>query len=234
MAKKVQQMIEEQVHFWKLKHTPKQTSGLDSKHPVITISREFGAKGAELAKALESRIGFKVWDKELLQIISEKLDSKDSILESLDENHRSLVEDTIFGFMNQRGTNLNYLLYLVRAVRAIENIGGSIIVGRGANYICRHSKSFHTRVVAPLKTRVEQYAFAEHTSKDQALVLITKKDKERKDFVMHNFNHEIDDPADYDVVINSASFSMDEMVEIVIAAYEQKSGVQVSFQDALL
>ena len=222
MAKKVQQMIEEQVHFWKLKHSSEHRPGLKTKQPVITISREFGAKGAELAKTLEYKLGFKVWDKELLNVISEKLDSKGDILESLDENRRNMVEDTIFGFMNQRGTNLNYLIYLVRAVRAIEKIGNSVIVGRGANYICRDPRSFHVRVVSPLKTRVDNYALREHTSKDQALVLITKKDKERSDFVMHNFNSEISNPTEYDLVINSESFSMEEMAEILIAAYNQK------------
>ena len=70
MAKRVSKMIEEQVQFWALKNSGASLNAGHDKLPVITISREFGAKGAALAEMLGERLGFKVWDKELLDIIS--------------------------------------------------------------------------------------------------------------------------------------------------------------------
>lgn len=224
MAKQVSKMIEEQVQFWALKN-PVSSSKMNTKRlPVITISREFGAKGAALAERLGEELHLKVWDKDLLEVISRKLDSNPEFVKQLDENRRSLVEDAIFGFMNHKGTNLNYLMYLVKAVQTIERLGNAVIVGRGANYICQHPDSLHIRVVAPLKDRIADIARKEQLSREQALIIIKQKDAERANFSGYNFNRDITNASDYDLILNSSVFTMDEMVELVTMACYQKTG----------
>ena len=223
MAKKVAQIIEEQVQFWTLKNASKPQKGVSYKKlPIITISREFGASGASLAKVLGEKLGFKVWDKELFDVISQKLGGNPEYLQSLDENIRSLVEDTLFGFMNHKGTNLNYLLYLVKAIRAIENQGNSIVVGRGANFISTNKKSFHVRIVAPLEQRVLWYAKKESITKHDALKFVTQKDKERSKFISQNFNRDVEASNAYDLILNSSAFPLDTLAEIVSTAYTCK------------
>ena len=216
-------MIEEQLQFWKMQHSDKSESkNKDQKLPVITISREFGAKGAELATRLGKKMGFKVWDKEILDVISERLDSSPEYLQVLDENTRNILEDTIFGFMNHKGTNLNYQIYLVKAIRAIEDQGNSIIVGRAANFICRNPNSMHIRIVCPLEERVKRYAAVHEIPIKQSRVLVQQKDLERENFTLFNFNKEVEQASHYDLVINSARFSMKEIVELVEEAYSLK------------
>lgn len=223
MAKKVAQIIEEQVQFWGLKNSSNKNFPSFSKHlPVITVSREFGAKGAALSSILGNKLGFKVWDKELLDVISKKLGSNNEYIQSLDENRRSLLEDTIFGFMNHKGTNLNYFIYLVKAIRSIEKLGNSIIVGRGANFICSDIKSFHVRIVSPLEKRVNYYAQKEQISNKNSLAILTQKDVERANFIKHNFNKDIELASNYDLVINSSSFPLETIAEIVSTAYACK------------
>lgn len=223
MAKKVAQMIEEQLQFWRMNH-PGAIRGKTQpdKQPVITISREFGAKGAALANELGKHFGFKVWDKEILDIISKKLGSSSAYVKALDENTRSLVEDTIFGFMNHKSTNLNYLIYLVKAIQAIERHGNSIIVGRAANFIYRNPHSLHVRVVCPIDERVRWFSESNNISKKRARVVIQQKDLERENFTLFNFNREVEEASHYDLVINSARFSMEDMVGLVERAYELK------------
>lgn len=220
MAKKVAQMIEEQVQFWRLKNSSNKKLASSANHlPIITVSREFGARGAELATILGNKLGFKVWDKDLLDVISKKLGSNNEYIQSLDENRRSLLEDTIFGFMNHKGTNLNYFIYLVKAIRSIEKLGNSIIVGRGANFICRNPKSFHVRIVSPFEKRMEYYSQKERLSKNESLILLKQKDLERSVFITHNFNKNIDQSSNYDLVINSSTFPLETIAEIVNTAY---------------
>lgn len=224
MAKKVAQMIEEQLQFWRMSH-PESRKGksLAKKQPVITISREFGAKGALLANELGTKLGFKVWDKEILDIISQKLGSSSEYLQALDENTRNLLEDTIFGFMNHKGTNLNYQIYLVKAIRSIEDHGNSIIIGRAANFICRNPHSLHVRVVCPLEERIKRYSVSNNISLKQARTTIQQKDLERENFTLFNFNRDVEQASHYDLILNSARFSMDEMVEVVMQAYKLKT-----------
>ncbi|MEX0845998.1 MAG: cytidylate kinase-like family protein [Balneolaceae bacterium] len=228
MAKKVTQMIEEQIQFWTRKRSAEKSPALSGKkYPIITISREYSAQGSVLADKLGEMLGFKVWDKDLLVIISEKLGSSQEFIKSLDESRRGFLEDTIFGFMHHRETNLHYLLYLVKAVRALERFGNNIIVGRGANYICQKPTSLHIRVVCPIKDRVERYAPENNMPREKAMEFMKKKDADRANFVLHNFNREVANPSDYDLVLNSSSYTMDEMVELVINAYELKTGVKI-------
>ncbi len=228
MAKKVPQMIEQQIQFWMRKESPKKDfPSSNKKLPVITISREFGAKGAALAAELGNRLGFKVWDKDLLELISENIGSKKEFIKSLDESRRSLLEDTIFGFINHRETNLSYLIFLVKAVRALEKFGNNIIVGRGANYICQKENSFHVRVVCPFKTRVRNYSRDHLIPRNEASDIILKKDADRENFTKYNFNRNISNSSDYDLNINSGTYTIEEMAEIVIAAYEMKTRCKV-------
>lgn len=229
MAKKVPQLIEQQIQFWMRKESAeKPLRFLNKKLPVITVSREFGAKGAALAGELGIKLGFKVWDKDLLTIVSESIGTNKEFIASLDESRRSLLEDTIFGFINHRETNLSYLIFLVKAVRTLEKFGNSIIVGRGANYICQNKNSFHVRVVCPLKKRVQNYAREHQIPKNEASDIILKKDADRENFTRYNFNRDISNSSDYDLTINSDTYTMDEMADIVIRAYELKTGYNLS------
>lgn len=224
MSKKVPQIIEEQVQFWmRKKSAEKNFTYPGKKMPVITISREFGARGAALAGLLGDQLGFKVWDKDLLTVISNEIGASKEFVRSMDEARRSLVEDTIFGFMNQKGTNLNYLIFLVKTVHMIEKYGNSIIVGRGANYICKSPKSFHLRVVAPLRKRIEDFAKANDLSKMEASGIVLQKDEERKSFTQYNFSRDLGNPSDYDLLINSETYSLAEMAEVVTHAYRLKT-----------
>lgn len=223
MSRKIPQIIEEQIRLWTRKNITKSSMpGSGPYKPIITVSREFGAKGARLAKELSHVFGFKVWDKEILGVISEKLGRSEAFLEALDEARRGLLEDTIFGFMNQRGTNLNYLITLVKVVRALEDYGNNIIVGRGANYICQNPRSFHIRICCPLNARIERYAREHGLTKAEASDVITLKDQERQQFAQYNFNRDVNNASDYDLVLNSNTYTIEQMTELVKQAYQFK------------
>ncbi|MBO6584826.1 MAG: cytidylate kinase-like family protein [Gracilimonas sp.] len=229
MAKKAAQIIEQQVQFWMRKEAAQKGVPVsNSKRPIITISREFGAKGAALAEELGRRLEFKVWDKDLLELISKNIGSNKEFIKSLDESRRGLLEDTIFGFIHHRETNLSYLLFLIKAVRALEKFGSNIIVGRGANYICKIPDSFHIRVVCPLNKRIQNYARAYQITKKEASEFILKKDADRQHFSKYNFNQDSGNASDYDLILNSGTFSLSEMAEIAVQAYEMKTGTKVA------
>ncbi|MDX1638657.1 MAG: cytidylate kinase-like family protein [Balneolaceae bacterium] len=229
MVRKVTQIIEDQFRSWR-HHNSRNPSGKpkNKSYPVITISREFGARGAALAEIMGGQIGFKVWDKQLLQAIAKELDSKEEQIETVDERRRKPVEDAMMGFMKRKHTNVNYLLSLIRVVNTIEDFGNSIIVGRGASYICQDASSFHIRVVCPLKMRISGYARRENISKEEAHRIIDEKDSERADFVLHSFNKDVNNAADYDLILNSGTFDLEDLADIAVNAYEITIGRPVT------
>ncbi|MDZ7693283.1 MAG: cytidylate kinase-like family protein [Balneolaceae bacterium] len=226
MSRKVNQMVEQQLRAWqhqnreKLRHPSRE----EKYFPVITVSREFGTLGAALSELLGKQLPFKVWDKKLLQEIAKELGSDEKFLESLDERRRDPVGDAVLGFLNIQHTNVNYLISLVKVVKTIEEYGSSIIVGRGARYICENENSLHIRVVSPLKTRIREFAKRENISRDESYEIIKDKDAERADFIQYSFNKDIANAADYDLLLNSGTYTLEEMAKMVIQAYEIKTG----------
>lgn len=227
MARKQQHIIDEQIRTWRFEQDAlrrRSTSG--RAWPLITISREFGARGRALADELAHRIGFTLWDRELVEAIADVSGGDRAIIAMLDERHRKAVEQMVFGAVigGPKHTNARYFNTLLRVVRAIEQKGGSIIVGRGASYICSPESNLSVRVVCPVQERVRAYAEREDVAIDEAQRLVTERDRERADFILHNFREDVGAPTSYDVVINSGTYDLAAMGDIVLAAYVAKFG----------
>ncbi len=227
MKKTISDIVESQVKAWGkiYEDDPKDREGNRNK-PLITISREFGAGGAALAALLAEKTGFRLWDKELLGAIANDLGSDEKFVETLDERRQMLLEEAVAGFLTNVHTNVNYLQSLIRMVRTIEQHGNGIIVGRGANFICEKKTSFHIRVVSPLKVRVSNYAKKNKIGRYQASGIIKKKDEERAEFIKDNFHRDVADPSNYDVVLNSNLYSLEQLADIIVNIYQMKTGKQ--------
>lgn len=225
MPKNIAKIIEEQINSWKFTNlVAKSRPSTQKKYPIITISREFGARGAALGEFMGEKMGFKVWDKELLQSIADELGGGVRTIESLDERSMQTVEDTVTGFMMNIPTNMNYLRSLIRVVKTIESYGNGIIVGRGANYISRAPEAFHIRVVCPINKRVIQYAAKENISAEESSYIIRRKDREREEFIRKNFHKNVAEPSDYHLILNSDVFTIDQMASVAISAYKKITG----------
>lgn len=231
MAIKTAQIVDQQIKAWSFRSSQETAFQRKKvKFPVITISREFGAQGAALADLLGRKIEFQVWDKELLQAIAKELGSDQKFLETLDERRQEEIEEIVSGFIDKIHTNVNYLKSLIRVVRTIEEHGRGFIVGRGANYICQNPLSFHVRVVCPFKTRIIEYARRENLSREEARHIVEQKDTERAEFIKQNFYKDVSNSSDYDLIINSKTFTLEQMADIVLDAYEKKTGQEVAGQ----
>lgn len=225
MPMTVSQIVDKQIKEW-----DHRTARLSSSHkkevffPLITISREFGALGGALAEKLGVTTGFEVWDRELLGAIAEDMGSDQKLLETLDERRKQDVEDAVSAFISDIHTNVNYIRSLIRVVKTIEEHGRGIIVGRGGNYICQEQDNLNIRLVRPFKSRVKHIAEKHKIPEAEARDFVRKKDLERHDYVERFFYKDLTTASDYDLVVNSDTFSLEQIEEMVIDAYKIKTG----------
>lgn len=231
MAKSVSEIVEQQIKSWSRQSAQPNTSKEEEEqiYPIITISREFGSPGAALAEYLGERTGFDVWDKALLKRISEELGTDEKFIETLDERRKEAIRDTLASYFSNVHTNVNYLHSLIKVVRTIEEHGRSIVVGRGANYICQKNHSLHIRLVAPIDNRIADYSKRSGLSKQEVSKMAEEKDRERTEFIRRNFKENVSDPLGYDLVINSSTYSLEEIGRLVREAYEIKTGKTLEF-----
>jgi cytidylate kinase len=225
MPMTVSQIVDKQIKQWDHGSAILSSSLKSEKFfPIITISREYGALGTALANKLEKTTGFEVWDKKLLSAISEDLGSDQKLMETLDERRKQAIEDAVSSLIGKVHTNVNYIESLIRIVKTIEEHGRSIIVGRGANYICQKPDNLNIRLVRPLKSRVERIAVKENMTTHDARNFVKKKDKEREDYIKKFFFKNLTNASDFDLVINTDTFSLDEVEAMVLRAYKIKTG----------
>lgn len=69
---------------------------------------------------------------------------------------------------------------------------------------------------------VANFAALREIAEREARQEVTRRDAERADFVEYNFHRRVDEAASYDLILNSATFSLEEMVRLVLQAYEMK------------
>ena len=226
----IQRLISEQVHTWSKREekAKRDIQAYEEEWPVITISREYGAKGRTLAKELGKRLGFKVWDKTLLSAIADEAGADEKFLASLDERRRKVIEDTILGsLMGPKLSNTHYLRSLQRVVQTISAHGKSIVVGRGGSYIIKSPETLRVRLVCPKEERASFIMEKEGVSKKQALKMMNTRDMEREEFIRQSFKRDPGNSNDFDIILNSAAFNIEQLADLVLCAYERKIGKRI-------
>jgi cytidylate kinase len=184
-------------------------------YKALTIAREFGSCGAEIASIIAHELGWKLIDKALITEICNKARvpaGEGSVLDErvdpwLHRITRSLWGKSPDGF----STPVPMELFDAAAAAALARIvikeayaiGNCVIVGRGSQCILRGKEDvFHAFVYARWEDRVRRIQMRETHHTDVA-ALIHSVDKGRLQYVRLNYGENQADPHLYDLMVNS-------------------------------
>jgi cytidylate kinase len=185
---------------------------------VITVSREYGAGGGEVARRLAEALGWELLDRELLHRAAAIEHIPDAELERLDEKALSMADRMRLHPPHQR-----YMHGLTEAARQAAARGKVVLVGRGTRQLLGDMPDvFHLRLVAPLDWRVQRMALREGLSMEQARARCLEVDRSRDRFTRYFFGPDALQPEQYDVVANSDRVALDEVVALVLEAARPK------------
>lgn len=136
---------------------------------VITISREFGSGGRELGKRLADALGYRYYDREIIEAIAKETSLDEQYIERTLENGAGAAIYPItfsrsFGYLAP--VNTHYFEILARQQEIIKRIpehGNCVIVGRSADSVLAeynpvkifvYADDFQTRALqSPCKER---------------------------------------------------------------------------------
>jgi cytidylate kinase len=178
---------------------------------VITLSRELGSLGTEIADTLCSRLGCSKLDKESLEVLLKKLGMTDPQASRDDERRPTFWEQ--FTLEKAR-----YLDFMKAAMYRYASEKDCVIVGRGAHIIFRGVPgTLKLRIIAPLKARVARLRERLGIDEPHALRMIHQSDHDRAGYNKYFFNAAWDSSADYDLVVNTEGVSVAETCDVVSA-----------------
>lgn len=215
----IQQIVEEQVQIWLLSRPREEKEKRD--WPVITISRDPGSGGNVLGQILSDELGFTLFHQEVIQKMAESSNVSTQLLETLDEKGLSTLENWINSLVDRRHLWPDqYLRHLLKVVGTLGKHGRSVLIGRGANFLLPIDKRFAIRVISPREFRVAKVAEEYGASIEEASRRIMITESNRKAFIKKYFNADIEEPSNYDLIVNTGTLTMETAVGGVKATFE--------------
>lgn len=205
-------IIEEQIKRWQVDQKKKYKKPI---RPVITISRLPGAGSRSIAQKLAEDLKIDLFDSEIVEEIAKNSKVSERIVQTLDEQDRSIFDDWVNALGDSHMWAYQYLAHLTKVITGIGAHGHAIIVGRGASFILPKEVCFRILVVAPMQTRVGNVMKAFKVSEIEAKRNVTRTESDRKAFIRKYFNADMLDPMNYDLVINTENFDIEAVTNIV-------------------
>ncbi|MFB3925011.1 MAG: AAA family ATPase [Syntrophales bacterium] len=214
-----EKLIEEQIKKWQVVQKKKYKKPI---RPVITMSRLPGAGARVLAEQLARELKIDYFEHEIIEEIAKSSSVSERIVETLDEQDRSILDDWLGLFGQSRMWSYQYFQHLTKVVGTIGTHGHALILGRGASFILPKEVSLRVLVVAPLEVRIRNVSEAYGCSESEARDRVKSREAERIGFIRKYFRTNMLDPSNYDLSINTENFKPDDAVKIIKEAFNSR------------
>ena len=123
--------------------------------PTITVSRETGSGGSEIARIVATRLKMDLIGGQIIQKVAESAKMSTKVIETLDEKGVTFMESFVNSmFASRHIWPDEYLRHLTMVIVAGGQHGHAVIMGRGANFILKPERTFRVRFIAPLENRI--------------------------------------------------------------------------------
>ena len=219
MSTSIAQLVQRQIRLWEVLKAERQGEVPEEAHrPNITLSREAGIDSADVARRLATRLGYSVWDHQVLDFAANAAGVRSQLFEALEAQKQGAVERWVDGALHgQLVDGTDYVRALVKVLRMLGEQGGVIIVGRGAHFVLSPESTLRVRIVAPLAWRAAQSRRPEESMED-ALRRVEKENKMRIEFVRRTVKGDPLDTDAYDLILNADRFDVPAQVRLILEA----------------
>lgn len=202
---------------------------------VITIGREFGSGGKYIGEKLAEELGFKFYDKSLLERVSKESQIDLSLLEASDEKEKNRFWYSLAVSSLSSSDSVNSLMdlpnterYFIEETKVIEEIAENencVIIGRCSNRILKnHANAIHIFVYATdLEFKVNRKMKYGNLTEKEAMKLIHKMDKQRATYYEYYTDGKWGNKEDFDLCIDTSIIGVDATVELIKKYIELKT-----------
>ena len=165
---------------------------------IITISRQYGSGGSQVAKILAERMGVWCYDRDILTIAAERIGNEElteDTINDLNYKRNDVASAGITGVMGMGNIPIYNQMFLEQAkiIRKLANYGSAVFLGRCADYILKDIKNC---------TSVYLYADREFR-------------KNRADYYNYYTGKRWGDINNYDFAINTSKVSFEEAADLI-------------------
>ncbi|HIQ73048.1 MAG TPA: cytidylate kinase-like family protein [Candidatus Cottocaccamicrobium excrementipullorum] len=195
---------------------------------LITIGRQYGSGGRAIGERLGELLQIPCYDRELIQMSSEKSGIEEGILALHDERTSSASMFKVKGQTGNHGTPIVDTLFLAQSqvIQELAEKGSCIFIGRCADYVLQDDEAlFSVFISAPEKNRIARIMERNHMSADDAEMAVRKVDKQRRTYYDFYTDKSWGEAGSYMLAVDSSLFGIQgtaELLKEVICAYQKE------------
>lgn len=216
----IEKLIEEQCRKWQMLSKEEKKGKV---FPCITVSREPGSKGRQIAQELARQLKLDLFGGQVVREIAKSARMSERVIESLDEKRRSWLNELVEAMERKRHLwDYEYLSHLTKIILTASEHGPAVFLGRGANFILPRDKTFRIRVIAPHEVRIRNFAAEFGKSEEEAEQYVKDIDSDRRAFIRKYFRADGADPLNYHLVVNTEDIGINDAVEIITTALKSR------------
>ena len=218
-------LVDQQVSEWltqqRVRRTaPEPHARIQVPARAVTITGEFGALGDSVAQEVAQRLGYALFDRQVIELITKKAQTNTTIVDEVQDRDRSYLQSIFRDLEHADAIDpASYSRRLHEVVGLIGAQGAVVILGRGANMILGPKRALRVRCVAPPELRVARLAERLGLDPHQATRMAAEEDERRVRWVKSTVGCDIRDPTRYDLVLNTAFLTPSQCSSAVVAAY---------------
>lgn len=179
---------------------------------VITISRQMGSMGAEIAQAVAKELNYEYMDKNGIDEALRKFGLQPLEIETLDEK-----KPPFWDYMSmQRKKYLHILQALIYDLAGKDHM---VIVGRGGQVLLKELPgALHVRIIAPFALRIQRVIERGARDHKEAAGVLRRSDRDSSGFIRGYFDVDWENPDLYDLIINTRCLSVDAAARMILAS----------------
>ena len=188
---------------------------------IITIGRQHGSSGREIARLLSEKLNIKCYDKEIVDEAANHSDFSRDLIEAFDEKRLSafILHAGGYGLNENFRLNMEVVSAQFDAIREIASKEDCIFVGRCADYVLNDRKDVvSVFILGDMDARIKCLEERQGLDEAQARKKIKEVDKDRSSFYKYYSDQIWGDAQNYDLCLNSGVLGEEVCVELIVAA----------------
>ena len=196
---------------------------------IVTIGREFGSGGRYIGQLAAEKLGYKFYDRELIDYASQQSGISTEVLSQYDEKAtNSLLYSLSLSAYSYVGSSmgtsslpLNDQLFITQSevIKQLADKGPCIILGRCSDYVLRDRKDvLNVFIHCDLETRIDNVEKKLGLSRSKAADIIKKTEKRRASYYNYYTQQKWGDLKNFDLSINS-SIGLEKVVQTIKNVY---------------
>ena len=186
---------------------------------IITIGRQHGSSGREIARLLAEKLNYKCYDKEIVDEAANHSDFSRDLIDAFDEKRMSafILHAGGYGLNENFRLNMQVVSAQFEAMRNIAEKGNCIFVGRCADYILRdHDDLISVFILGDMDERLKCLERRQGLDEVEARKKIKEVDKDRSGFYRYYSDQTWGDAQNYDMCINSSKLGVEGTVQVIL------------------